>query len=94
MTPSAPPARTPTRRGHVLYDGQCPLCLKSVGVLKRLDWFGRLRAATTHELTAAGGITTIEDIRALDALGIHAAIGMALYTGRLDLGAISPPALP
>ena len=26
-----------------------------------LGWFRRLRAATTHELTAAGGITTIED---------------------------------
>lgn len=50
-----------------------------------LDWFARLRAATKHELTAAGGITTIEDIRALEALGIHSALGMAIYTGRLDL---------
>ncbi len=33
---------TPARRAQVLYDGQCPLCLKSVGLLKRLDWFGRL----------------------------------------------------
>jgi predicted DCC family thiol-disulfide oxidoreductase YuxK len=39
MTPSAPPH---TRRGQILYDGQCPLCLKSVGILKRLDWFGQL----------------------------------------------------
>ena len=23
----------------LLYDGQCPLCLKSVDVLRRLDWF-------------------------------------------------------
>jgi phosphoribosylformimino-5-aminoimidazole carboxamide ribotide isomerase len=50
-----------------------------------LDWFRRLRAATSHELTAAGGITTIEDIRALKAMNIHAALGMAIYTGRLDL---------
>ncbi|MGC9999164.1 MAG: HisA/HisF-related TIM barrel protein [Bryobacteraceae bacterium] len=50
-----------------------------------LDWFRRLRAATTKELTAAGGITTIEEIRALLALDIHAALGMAIYTGRLDL---------
>lgn len=50
-----------------------------------LDWFRRLREATTHEITAAGGITTIEDIQALDAMGIHAALGMAIYTGRLDL---------
>jgi phosphoribosylformimino-5-aminoimidazole carboxamide ribotide isomerase len=50
-----------------------------------LDWFRRLRAATKHELTAAGGITTIEDIRALQAMNVHAALGMAIYTGRLDL---------
>ena len=39
MTPSA---SSHTRRGQILYDGQCPLCLKSVGILKRLDWFGQL----------------------------------------------------
>ena len=50
-----------------------------------LDWFRRLRAATQHEITAAGGITTIEDIKALDQMNIHAALGMAIYTGRLDL---------
>jgi phosphoribosylformimino-5-aminoimidazole carboxamide ribotide isomerase len=50
-----------------------------------LDWFRRLRAATNLEITAAGGITTIEDIRALDAMRIHSAVGMAIYTGRLDL---------
>jgi phosphoribosylformimino-5-aminoimidazole carboxamide ribotide isomerase len=50
-----------------------------------LDWFRRLRAATNHEITAAGGITTIEDIQALTAMNIHSAVGMAIYTGRLDL---------
>ena len=50
-----------------------------------LDWFRRLRAATTHELTAAGGITTVEEIQSLHHLGIHAALGMAIYTGRLNL---------
>jgi phosphoribosylformimino-5-aminoimidazole carboxamide ribotide isomerase len=50
-----------------------------------LDWFGRLRACTKHELTAAGGITTLEEIRELERLGIHAALGMAIYTGRLNL---------
>ena len=50
-----------------------------------LDWFRRLRAVTQHEITAAGGITTIDEIRALQQLGIHAALGMAIYTGRLNL---------
>ena len=54
-----------------------------------LDWFARLRAATKHEITAAGGITTMDDVRALDQLGIHSALGMAIYTGRLDLAELA-----
>jgi phosphoribosylformimino-5-aminoimidazole carboxamide ribotide isomerase len=54
-----------------------------------LDWFRRLREITAHEITAAGGITTIEDIAALAELRIHAALGMAIYTGRLDLAALT-----
>jgi phosphoribosylformimino-5-aminoimidazole carboxamide ribotide isomerase len=50
-----------------------------------LDWFRRLRAATSLELTAAGGITTLDDVRALLAMDVHAALGMAVYTGRLSL---------
>jgi phosphoribosylformimino-5-aminoimidazole carboxamide ribotide isomerase len=50
-----------------------------------LNWFRRLRTATQHEITAAGGITTIEEIRALAAMKIHSALGMAIYTGHLDL---------
>ena len=53
-----------------------------------LEWFRRVRTATSHEITAAGGITTIDDIRALKAMTIHAAVGMAIYTGRLDLAAL------
>jgi len=54
-----------------------------------LDWFRRLRASTRHELTAAGGITTIEEIRELQKLEIHAALGMAIYTGRLNLAELA-----
>jgi phosphoribosylformimino-5-aminoimidazole carboxamide ribotide isomerase len=50
-----------------------------------LAWFRRLRAATSLELTAAGGITTIEDVRALEAMNVNAALGMAVYTGKLKL---------
>jgi phosphoribosylformimino-5-aminoimidazole carboxamide ribotide isomerase len=50
-----------------------------------LDWFASLRRATQHELIAAGGITTIEDIQALTTLNIHCAVGMAIYTGRLNI---------
>jgi len=36
-------------------------------------------------LTAAGGITTIDEVRALEEMGVNAALGMAIYTGRLSL---------
>jgi len=36
-------------------------------------------------LTIAGGVTTPVEIAALDRLGIDAQVGMALYTGRLEL---------
>ena len=44
-----------------------------------------VRAATARRLTAAGGITTWEDIDTLDAAGIDAVVGMAVYTGQLSL---------
>jgi phosphoribosylformimino-5-aminoimidazole carboxamide ribotide isomerase len=50
-----------------------------------LDWFRRLRASTPLELTAAGGISTYEEIAELQRMDVHAALGMAVYTGKLDL---------
>ena len=45
-----------------------------------------VRRATARRLTAAGGITTQQEIDELDALGVDAVVGMAIYTGTLDLG--------
>ena len=50
-----------------------------------LPWFETLRKRTQHELVAAGGITTLNDVQALSSLNIHCAIGMSIYTGRLRL---------
>lgn len=44
-----------------------------------------IEAAGTARVTIAGGVTTAEEIRALDAIGADAQVGMALYTGRLSL---------
>ena len=44
-----------------------------------------VRNATTHRVTAAGGITTWSEIDALDAAGVDAVVGMAVYTGQLPL---------
>jgi phosphoribosylformimino-5-aminoimidazole carboxamide ribotide isomerase len=44
-----------------------------------------VRQATTRRVVAAGGITTREEIQALDRMGVDAVVGMAIYTGRLSL---------
>ena len=44
-----------------------------------LAWFKNLRGATQLPVTAAGGITTDEEIRALEEIGMNAALGMAIY---------------
>ena len=44
-----------------------------------LEWFRKLRALTQLPITAAGGVTTEDEICALDALGMNAALGMAIY---------------
>ena len=44
-----------------------------------------VRGATKRRVTAAGGITTREEIDALDRAGVDAVVGMAIYTGKLNL---------
>ena len=44
-----------------------------------------LRAATSRALTAAGGITTQDEIDELNSIGIDAVVGMAVYTGKLKI---------
>ena len=44
-----------------------------------------VKAATTRDVIAAGGITSMDEVDELDAMGVDAVVGMALYTGRLTL---------
>jgi phosphoribosylformimino-5-aminoimidazole carboxamide ribotide isomerase len=44
-----------------------------------------VRDATKKHVTAAGGITTQEEIDYLDARGVDAVVGMAIYTGKLAI---------
>jgi phosphoribosylformimino-5-aminoimidazole carboxamide ribotide isomerase len=48
-----------------------------------LDWFRELRAATKFPIVAAGGISSRREIRALEKLGMDAAVGMAVYKNRI-----------
>jgi phosphoribosylformimino-5-aminoimidazole carboxamide ribotide isomerase len=51
-----------------------------------LEVVTQLRASTRKQLIVAGGIASAEQIDQLDALRIDAVVGMAIYTGRLNLG--------
>jgi phosphoribosylformimino-5-aminoimidazole carboxamide ribotide isomerase len=50
-----------------------------------MDAIRALRATTTRALTAAGGITTREEIDQLDRMNVDAVVGMAVYTGKLKI---------
>jgi len=51
-----------------------------------------LRAATSKQFIAAGGISSNEEIEKLHSMGVDAVVGMALYLGRLDLSQKREPA--
>ena len=57
------------------------------GLLKGipLDAVRPLRAITSRQLIVAGGIRSQEEVNELDALGIDAVVGMAIYTGQMKL---------
>ena len=44
-----------------------------------------VRRATTRRVTAAGGITSQEEIDRLDAHAVDSVVGMAIYTGKLSI---------
>jgi phosphoribosylformimino-5-aminoimidazole carboxamide ribotide isomerase len=48
-----------------------------------LRWFRQLRRMTRLPITAAGGVRSMKEVRALEKIGMHAAVGMAIYTGKL-----------
>lgn len=49
-----------------------------------LAWFRKLRRLTRLPITAAGGIRSRREVRALERLRMKAAVGVALYRGKLS----------
>ena len=57
------------------------------GLMQGID-FGivkKLKAITKNNLTVAGGISSIEDIKKLESLRADSQLGMALYKGKINL---------
>jgi len=49
-----------------------------------IDIVRRLRSGTARQLIAAGGIRSKQEVAELDAMGVDAVVGMAIYQGLLE----------
>lgn len=50
-----------------------------------LEAYKEIRKITKKPIVAAGGITTIEEIKELEKLNISSQLGMSIYTGKINL---------
>jgi len=50
-----------------------------------VDFFKLLKSKTKNAITAAGGITTLDEVKQLQESNISSALGMAIYTGKIKL---------
>ncbi len=62
-------------------------CVEREGTMTGIDMglVERLRASVKCRLVVAGGVSTLEEIVALERLGCDVQLGMALYTGKIAL---------
>ncbi|MFL5243623.1 MAG: thiol-disulfide oxidoreductase DCC family protein [Gemmataceae bacterium] len=66
----------------VLFDGQCPLCLKSVAALRRLDWLHRLHPQNARDLaTLPRREPPLEPDRLLQEMHLLTPDGREIYHG-------------
>ncbi len=62
-------------------------CVDREGLMQGtdLELFTRLQNETEIEITAAGGVSSLEEISRLSRNGLNVQLGMALYTGKISL---------
>ncbi len=62
-------------------------CVEQEGTLNgiNMDIVKELVNSTKNKITVAGGVSTLEEIRILAELGVDVQLGMALYTGKINL---------
>ena len=53
-----------------------------------------IQAAAPVRVTVAGGVTTLDELKAINLMGADAQVGMALYTKKIDLGDAISAMLP
>ncbi|MDR2394932.1 MAG: phosphoribosyl-ATP diphosphatase [Treponema sp.] len=87
-TPTGLPLIETAQAAEPFVAGLLFTCVEREGTMTGIDMagVGRLREGISCGLTVAGGVSTLEEIEALAVLGCDVQLGMALYTGRIDLG--------
>ena len=62
-------------------------CVEREGTMKgaNFDQIRELKRTTKRLITAAGGVSTVEEIKQIAEIGADVQLGMALYTGKVDL---------
>ena len=62
-------------------------CVEREGTMKgaNFDQIRELKRSTKRLITAAGGVSTVDEIRQIAEIGADVQLGMALYTGKVDL---------
>lgn len=73
------------------FDGLCSGYLYTIveneGMMQgtKIDEIKKIRELTKHELVAAGGISTVEEIVELQKMNVSSQLGMSIYTGAIKL---------
>jgi phosphoribosyl-ATP pyrophosphohydrolase/phosphoribosyl-AMP cyclohydrolase len=62
-------------------------CVEREGCMDGIDleYVRKLREAVSCQVTVAGGVSTLDEIEKIAALGCDVQLGMALYTGKINL---------
>jgi predicted DCC family thiol-disulfide oxidoreductase YuxK len=73
---------TDGNRATVIYDGQCPLCQRSVHILRKLDWLGKLRFHDAHDTAHLPQCAEpLEPQRLLEEMHVVPSRGRKAYAG-------------
>ncbi|MCR5260992.1 MAG: bifunctional phosphoribosyl-AMP cyclohydrolase/phosphoribosyl-ATP diphosphatase HisIE [Candidatus Gastranaerophilales bacterium] len=82
--------RTPAdfvKRFDDLCSGYLYTIVENEGMMQgtKIDEIQKIREMTKHELVAAGGISTVDEIVKLQKMNVSTQLGMSIYTGAVDL---------
>ncbi|HMP01599.1 MAG TPA: DUF393 domain-containing protein [Gemmatales bacterium] len=82
MAPSQAQRDSERRRATLLYDGLCPLCQRSVRVLRRLDWLNRVQFQDARHVDEIPAVEPpLDPNRLLEEMHLIPPAGPTIYHG-------------